>query len=365
VVAGLVPGDVGTLLPAVDRDRSAKPAPSGRTVPSSTASVDMSWVPRAKRALAQVNGDLARLGKAERAAAGVPRAQWSARLHALMGLLERRKADLLRERALLRADLSLVETYGRAAKGLVDARRQLGLLNQARGSLQGLSGAAREQLGWILNGLESQAGRLSHQEETHRNAEESLRTPAVRASSRPLPDLAGDVDSLVDEVDEAAADSASPHPRPGGDAPRSDRPPAAPHSPPGRPTHTAAPPHPHPSSPPASKNPADKNPADEGSPPAAQPPASGGTTPIRPRPPAAQPPAAIGPGTTLNDGGGGGSSDSTAGFGTDSDSTGSDVGSDAGADAGADASADSGSDAGADSGSDGSDGSDGGGDSGF
>jgi outer membrane biosynthesis protein TonB len=375
VVAGLVPGDAGTRVPATDGEQARSKAPNRSTAPQPATAVDLRWVPRAKKVLAQVNGDLTRLGKAERAAAAVPRAQWSPRLRALMGQLEQRKAELLRQRDLLRADLSVVETYRKASAGLADVQQQLGLLNQARGSLQALSGTARDQMNWILNGLESQAGRLSQEEQSHRDTEESLHTPAVEASSKPLPELAGDVGSLAREVDAAAAASGphgldhgpnqgsdhgpGRHDGPGdqgGDGPRSDRPPSSPHHPPGKPTQTTAPPrpNPHPSSPPVSNEPPRES---------APPPAPDPEPPAR-EAPAPEPPARF---QTLNDGGGGGGdSFGDSGFGsTDStDSTDSDVGSDDGSDVGSDVGSDAGADAGSDAGSDGSDGGDGG-DGGF
>src|ERR1700754_2261705 len=142
LVAALIPGDAGTRLPTADREQSPNRS-NGR---QQAAAVDTTWVPRAKKVLAQVNADLSQIGKAERAAAAAPRDQWSARLRALMQRLEQRKTDLLRLRALLQADLSVVETYDRAAAGLAGTRQQLRLLNQARGSLRALSDVSKEQL---------------------------------------------------------------------------------------------------------------------------------------------------------------------------------------------------------------------------
>jgi hypothetical protein len=308
------------------------------------------------------------IGKAERAAATVPQERRSGRLRALMQRLERRKADLLRARSLLRANLAVVESYRNAATDLAGARGQLGLLNDARTSLGALPGTTRGQMTRVLSALERQAAELSQEEQTHQSTEESLRTPARQATSKPLPGLPVDVGPLVDKVTEVVEGSRPPAPtpgpsRPGGDAPRSNRPPSPPHSPPGKPRQTTAPPHP--SSPPAAKKPT-KMPPTRPAPPVTVTP-----TPDPPPPAATPPPARLpasdAPATTLSDSGGGGDSTgfSDAGsLGTDTatDSAGTDVGTDSvGSDAGSDVSSDAGSDAG----SDGSDGSDAGGDSGF
>jgi hypothetical protein len=52
----------------------------------------------------------------------------------------------------------------------------------------------------ILNGLESQAGKLSQEGRSHREAEENLRKPATEASGQALPDLPDDVPALVREA---------------------------------------------------------------------------------------------------------------------------------------------------------------------
>jgi outer membrane biosynthesis protein TonB len=355
VFAALIPGDVGAPPTTADREQSRDRADGPRTV----TAVDTTWVPRARRVLAQVDKDLAQIDKAEHAAAAVPRERWSARLRALMRRLEQRKADLLRLRTPLQADLSVVESYGQAAASLASTRQQLGLLNQARGPLRSLSGSAQKQMAWILNGLESQAGRLSEQERSHKNAEENLRTPAREASAKPLPDLPEDVRSLASRVNDAAEASApparSPAPiHPGGDGPRSDRPSSSPHRSPGKPTQTTAPPHP---SPPASKKP--KNPSQS---PAEETPPNDDTPP-RSAPPAAEPSVPSTPAQTMSDSsGGGGAADSVSDSSADSDSA-SDAGSDSGDDSGADSGSD-GSDSGSDSGSDGGSGSDSGSDGG-
>jgi hypothetical protein len=333
VVAAFIPGDGGKGLPSADHGRS----PNHANGPQRLAAVDTTWVPRAKKALAQVNKDLAQIEQAERAAAAIPRDRWSARLRALMQRLEQRKADLLTLQTPLRTDLSLVEAYSQAAAGLAGTREELGLLNQARGSLQSLSGAARQQMAWILNGLESQAGRLTQQERDHQNTEQNLRTPAAQASSRPLPDLPDDVSALTHEVSDAI-DASTPPPNPGpspthpgGGNPSSDRPSAGNPSSPGKSTHTAAPPHPHPSTPSTpSTHPKPHNPPTNETPPTTT------TPPVQAAPPVQQTPV-----QAASDGGGGGG--------------GTDVGTDA-----SDASDSSASDAG----SDGSDGGDGGGDGG-
>ncbi|WP_141959405.1 hypothetical protein [Actinoallomurus bryophytorum] len=361
VVAGLIPGDTGfTPGGTGTHQTAARP----RTANPQATVVDATWAPRAKKVLAQVNADLSEIDKAEAAAAAVPPEKRSARLRALLQRLDLRASDLTRLRNLLRSNLSLVANYGQAAESLADTQKQLGLLNQARGSLRSLSGPAREDMNWILNGLESQAGKLSQEERSHREAEENLRRPAVEASGQALPDLPDDVHALVREV-KKEADESNPsrrhqdHPQSG--SPWPDRPPSPPHSPPGNSNRTGAPPHPHSPSPTAKPS----TPADHGKAPTRHEP----STPSKPAPPAPahHEPAPQAPARPATPSGGGGQfSVDTGSGGGDSGSVASDasdsgVASDAG-DSGD--SGDAGGSDGGDGGGDGGDGGDGGGDGG-
>jgi hypothetical protein len=346
---GFTPGDTGTHQTAAGRPRT--------TSPEAATAVDATWAPRAKKVLAQVNADLSQIAKAEAAAAAVPREKWSARLRTLMQHLRQRESDLTRLRTLLQSNLSLVANYGRAAENLAGTKKQLGLLNQARESLRSLSGPAREEMAWILNGLADRAGKLSQQERSHQDAEQGLRKPAAEASNQALPDLPADIPSLVRAVNEEA-DASNPsrpdhgRPRPNGGSPWADRPPSPPHSPPGRSNRTGAPPHPHSPSPSANDEPS--TPADHKKAPIHHEP----STPSTPAPsaPAHHDPPPQAPARPATPSGGGGGSqaglEADSGGGGDSGSVASDA---------TDASDSGGTDAGTDAGSDGGDGSDGGG----
>jgi hypothetical protein len=265
----------------------------------------------------------------------------------------------------LQSDLSLVANYGRAAESLAGAKKQLGLLNQARESLRSLSGPAREEMASILNGLAVQAGKLSREERSHQDAEENLRKPAAEASNQALPDLPDDIRGLVREVNEEADTSNPSRPHHGQDrgSPWADRPPSPPQRPPGKSNRTGAPPHPHSPSPSANDEPS--TPADHGKAPVRHEP----STPSKPAPPAPADPAPQKPQAPARpatpSGGGSQFSVDTGSGGGDSGSVASDASDSSDSDGVAsDASDSGGSDAGSDAGSDGSDGGDGGGDGG-